>query len=390
MLGRIGWVWAALIAAGVSSGSVSAEAVERGGPGLPEYYLTVPIEGRIGEEALAEGVERALDFASRRGVEHILFHIDTPGGAVSEAERIAAMMRERSGEFTYYALLRRAMSAGMFVVFSCDHVFVEPDAAAGAALSYRIGAGTGSPELDAKFNSAMAARLAAIAEANGHDARLARAMVLPELELHALPDAEGDRLVVLDAPPVRSDDRESEGEGQDGVVLLSGAGSVLALTAAEAVRIGFARAWEERAVLRGEDWREVGRHGHAAMERARRDAERRERERERLLGRIKERMLVLEVLVEDAERIDPRAHSDYRTNLQTGRLAPHSRRLWQSRTDAAVETWSAVREGIRRVRGQIRRLGEDGLERETSADLRALEARSAREIDRLLRERDRR
>ena len=149
-------------------------------------YITIPIEGRIGIDATdldrpavaAAAVEATLRNAVHRGVEHVVFTVDAPGGHVSEARAIAEAMRRYDHELTYHALVTRSLSAAMWVTLGCDTVHVRQGATMGGALTYTSAGG--AAQYDAKVNGIVAAELASMATTNGRCAETVRSMVEPD------------------------------------------------------------------------------------------------------------------------------------------------------------------------------------------------------------------
>ncbi|MEC9372678.1 MAG: hypothetical protein VYC34_02500, partial [Planctomycetota bacterium] len=74
------------------------------GGGLTSY-LEVPIVGEIGVDVTANGVEHAIAFARRGGIQHIVFAIDTAGGYVEEAVKIAGVIDRYDDELQTHAVL---------------------------------------------------------------------------------------------------------------------------------------------------------------------------------------------------------------------------------------------------------------------------------------------
>lgn len=152
-------------------------------------FLVVPLKGTFGEEITPKGVDTALDWAVSKGVKHVVFTIDSPGGQVWAAESIRAIIKEHAGKVTCHVVIQNAMSASIWVVFACDQIGALPGATLGAAVAFKIN-DTGKAEVDEKLNSAIAAKIASEADRLGHPGELARSMVLTDQKLYAV--LEGD------------------------------------------------------------------------------------------------------------------------------------------------------------------------------------------------------
>jgi membrane-bound serine protease (ClpP class) len=163
--------------------------------------VRVPVTGTI-ELGLAPFIERSLHEAEAMGASAVVLDIDTPGGRVDAAERIADAISD-SKVPVYAYVNRRAFSAGALISLATKGIYMRPGSVIGAATPVD-GSGKKAPE---KIVSAMRSEMRALAEAHGLDPVVAAAMVDEDVEI-------------------------------DGVV---DAGKLLTLTTDEAVDIGYAR-----------------------------------------------------------------------------------------------------------------------------------------------------
>jgi membrane-bound serine protease (ClpP class) len=192
-------LFAFLLAAALASLAVPAAPAAAQAAGTNVVYR-VPVTGVI-ELGLAPFIERSIAEATEAGARAVVLDIDTPGGRVDAAERIADAVRDT--DMPVYALVnRRAFSAGALISLATREIFMLPGSVIGAATPVD-GTGTKAPE---KIVSAMRSEMRALAEARGLDPRVAEAMVDEAIEL-------------------------------EGVTV---AGSLLTLTTAEAVGLGYA------------------------------------------------------------------------------------------------------------------------------------------------------
>lgn len=160
----------------------------------------VPVQGTI-ELGLAPFVERSILEAQQAGASALILELETPGGRVDAAERIANSVAD--AQIPVYAFINRhAYSAGALIALSTRNIFMRPGSVMGAATPV-VGSGEKAPE---KIVSAMRSQMRALAEARGLDPSVAEAMVDEDIEI-------------------------------DGVVE---AGKLLTLTTAEAVGLGYA------------------------------------------------------------------------------------------------------------------------------------------------------
>jgi membrane-bound serine protease (ClpP class) len=131
----------------------------------------IPVTGVV-ELGLAPFIERSLKEAAARGVSAVILDMDTPGGRVDAAERIADAISD-SAVPVYTLVNRRAFSAGALIALSTQGIYMRPGSVIGAATPVD-GAGQKAPE---KIVSAMRSEMRALAEARGLDPRVAEAMV---------------------------------------------------------------------------------------------------------------------------------------------------------------------------------------------------------------------
>src|SRR5690606_24791469 len=163
-----------------------ARAIMTASPGLTDAQQAsapvyrVPVTGTV-ELGLAPFIERGLDEARDAGARFVVLDIDTPGGRVDAAERIADALRD--AEVPTYALVnRRAFSAGALIALATDGIYMRPGSVMGAATPVD-GAGERAPE---KIVSAMRSEMRALAEERGLDPDVAAAMVDENLGVEGL------------------------------------------------------------------------------------------------------------------------------------------------------------------------------------------------------------
>ncbi len=150
--------------------------------GLAKTYL-IPIEGEI-DPALAVFVDQALARAEAEGASGVAFLIDTPGGRVDAAIKISDRILETP--LPTLAVVKNAFSAGALIALSAEQVAMLPGSEIGAALPVQVIPGVKYEAADRKIISALKGKFRAVAEARGRPAKIAEAMVDPEIELEGL------------------------------------------------------------------------------------------------------------------------------------------------------------------------------------------------------------
>ena len=155
----------------------------------PPVVVRVPVTGVI-EMGLAPFIERSIREAEETGAAAIILDVDTPGGRVDAAERIADAISD--SEVPIYAFVnRRAFSAGAMISLATQRIYMRPGSVIGAVTPVD-GSGTKASE---KIVSAMRSEMRALAEAHEVDPAIAEAMVDESL---AIPDiVESGKLLTL-------------------------------------------------------------------------------------------------------------------------------------------------------------------------------------------------
>ncbi len=142
------------------------------------------------EDGLAPYVARGLREAAAAGAAAVYLDIDTPGGRIDAAERIADAVG--ASTVPVYAFVNpRAYSAGALIALSAKAIYMRPGAVLGAATPVD-GQGVKASE---KMVSAMRGEFRALAEARGLDPRVAEAMVDERVEVPGLDSP--DQLLTL-------------------------------------------------------------------------------------------------------------------------------------------------------------------------------------------------
>jgi membrane-bound serine protease (ClpP class) len=150
-------------------------------PSGPVYR--VPVQGVI-ELGLAPFVERSIEEAQQARAAAVVLELETPGGRVDAAERIANAIGD--SEVPVYAFINRhAYSAGALIALATDGIYMRPGSVMGAATPV-VGSGEKAPE---KIVSAMRGQMRALAEARGLDPDVAEAMVDEAIEIEGVVDA---------------------------------------------------------------------------------------------------------------------------------------------------------------------------------------------------------
>ena len=164
-------------------------------PSLPvnasEIYR-VPIEDEV-EKGLYAFLQRAFEEAEEAGADVVILDINTPGGFVDSAEKIAKLMDETPLK-TVAFINQNALSAGAFIALHADEIYMVPSGRIGAAKVID-GAGNAAEE---KANSAWLTSMKTAAESSNRNPLYALAMADESIDLPEYRAGEG-KLLTLSA-----------------------------------------------------------------------------------------------------------------------------------------------------------------------------------------------
>ena len=181
----------------------------------------IQIRNAIGN-GLREYISRSVRMAQREEADVLLFHIHTPGGAVSATSEIIRTIDD-SGIPAIAFVDDEAISAGAIITLSCDKVVAAPGGTIGDAQP--------SPT-NAKTVSYVRGKIYATAEEHGRNPDVAAAMVDKEITLVRLEDGSIKAL---------SPEEYSENQEKDlNMEVISPNGNVLTISTNQALDLGVA------------------------------------------------------------------------------------------------------------------------------------------------------
>jgi membrane-bound serine protease (ClpP class) len=184
-------------------------------PAQAPIVYRIAVSGVV-ENGLAPYVARSIREAESAGAVAAYLDIDTPGGRIDAAERIADAVR--AARIPVYAYVNpRAYSAGALIAISSNGIYMRPGAVIGAATPVD-GQGGKAPE---KMVSAMRAEFRSVAEQRGLDPKLAEAMVDENVEIPGVV-RKGQLLTLSTAEAVRL--KFAQGQVADEAALLAAIG----------------------------------------------------------------------------------------------------------------------------------------------------------------------
>lgn len=188
-------------------------------------------------------VQRAVERAQREDAAHLIVEIDTYGGLVDSALRIASALGSSSVPTATWVASRPdgtgvSWSAGALIALATNRIYMAPGTSIGAAAPVIGAPGADASAADEKTVSAIRGQIASLAEKNGHSTVIARAMVDPSLAAY-LVEVDGEEQIV-DKDGLESLQRRKEAEALDFSILrtIVDEGSLLTLTAGEMLSLG--------------------------------------------------------------------------------------------------------------------------------------------------------
>jgi membrane-bound ClpP family serine protease len=200
--------------------------------GRNNRVVIITLEGQLSLQMVAEAFDEAVAAAADAGPLFIVIEINSPGGRADYVERICDRLRR-----VKYCPVVAFVKAGRYggavgstaaIALACEKIFMAPNTTMGAATVFDRAYAFGGPKLSVAWQE----YLGRLAEEKGRPRLLAMAMVDKDIEVVEVSGGSGRRFI-----------RPGEAEPNETVVRLwSRGGSLLTLTAAEAVETGIAEA----------------------------------------------------------------------------------------------------------------------------------------------------
>lgn len=189
-------------------------------------FCVIPLHGEVGKAVVSGLLEDALKDAARRKVDLVVLDIDSPGGAIREAEEIIKVLRTYNRKLRIVTLAGQDLSAAAIISLATKEIYLRPGGILGAATAYQMSVFGIPAEIEEKFQSVWRATARSAAETGGHDPLLAEAMIDADMELYYI-ERNGRKIV-----------REGEGD-RDNTITTEG--KLLTMTAGEAFDCGLSK-----------------------------------------------------------------------------------------------------------------------------------------------------
>lgn len=173
------WLFLFLCLTVLSPGSSSAQS------SVKKIYV-IPIRENI-EPPLVYLVRRGVKEAMQAKADVLILDMNTDGGRVDVTQEIIEILNQFKGK-TVTFVNRKAFSAGAFISFATQKIYMAPQSVIGAAAPIMLSPGGGGVEampdtVEVKMSSAISALVRANAQKNGHNVEVADAMVKKTKEL---------------------------------------------------------------------------------------------------------------------------------------------------------------------------------------------------------------
>jgi membrane-bound serine protease (ClpP class) len=197
-----------VLLAAVISPCIGADTNENARAGSRQVYV-LPVRDDIATP-MVYLIRRGVKEAMEAGAEVLVLDMETNGGRFDSTKEIIQIL-DQFGGLTVTYVNRDAYSAGAFIAVATQQIYMAPQGVIGAAAPILMTPGGGGIEqmpatVEAKMTSAVAARVRASAEKNGHNPQVVEAMINRntrlELDGHVL-NEEGQILTLTDVEAAR-------------------------------------------------------------------------------------------------------------------------------------------------------------------------------------------
>ena len=199
-------------------------------------YYVIPLAGEVGKTLVADLLAKSLADAARRNPTAVVLHVDSPGGIITEVERLVAAIRKYKKGLRIVVLVKRAISAAAIASLAANEIYVQPGGVIGAATAFRLTPAGTPAAVNEKIQSVWRATARNSAAAGGHSPLLANAMIDASARLYVV--HRGGKKVIVEQPV-------------PGCSVVTRPGKLLMMTADEALACGLAAG-------KAEDFAELG------------------------------------------------------------------------------------------------------------------------------------
>lgn len=209
-----------------------------------ERAAVIVINGKI-DDLERDALLRRFAKARAMGAKTIIIDINTYGGLVTSALDISRFIKRQDDLRTIAFVRDKAISAGAMIALACDEIVMQPVSVIGdcAPIMYRSDGSVDAmpPAERAKAESPVLADFLDSAQRNGHDPKLAEAMVVVGHAIRYVENTAGEKRIV--------NDEEFKSLAESGWKIVSSlhdpinaAGNLLTIDSGTATAIGLSKA----------------------------------------------------------------------------------------------------------------------------------------------------
>ena len=202
------WFILAVVLSAVFLRPGSLHAAEPAPASAAQKVYVLPIRDDI-MPPLVYVVRRGVKEAMEAKADLLVLDMETNGGRVDVTEEIIGILAKFPGKTATF-VNKKAFSAGAFIAFATQKIFMAPQSVIGAAAPVMTAPGGGVQEIggtmEIKTSSAISALVRANAEKNGHNPKVADAMVKKTTKLvidDQVINKEGDILTLTNVEAAR-------------------------------------------------------------------------------------------------------------------------------------------------------------------------------------------
>ena len=161
-------------------------------------YYVIPLTGEVGKTFVANALAAGLADAVKRKPTVVILHVDSPGGVISEVDRLVATIRKYKKDLRIVVLVKRAISAAAIASLAANEIYVQPGSVIGAATAFKLTPAGTPAAVNEKIQSVWRATARNSAAAGGHSPLLANAMIDASARLYVI--ERGGKKVIVERP----------------------------------------------------------------------------------------------------------------------------------------------------------------------------------------------
>ncbi|MDG2055139.1 MAG: hypothetical protein P8J86_10575 [Phycisphaerales bacterium] len=125
--------------------------------GTAGRYITIPVDGQIGIDTLAEGFSETLRIArANRSNTTLVLTFDSDGGSEIEAKRIIDILEQTGDRYQRIGIVKKCIGPALGILLTCDKIFIADPRPEGTILEFHAawthGSGTNEQAITRQQN----------------------------------------------------------------------------------------------------------------------------------------------------------------------------------------------------------------------------------------------